>query len=113
MIPLTNEFNVAFRAFDIHVPELGIRDIQFLPSPGQTIRFVILYEHHGKKHLKLYALDASNKQIIDQSPLLSNVSLPDSTCAIIPSGGFRTISHAAPLQSHVIVCASAQLQLVQ
>ena len=76
---------MAFRAFDIHVPELGIRDIQFLPSPGQMIRFIVLYEHHSKKHLKLYALDASNKQIIDHSPLLSSLTLPDSTSTIIPS----------------------------
>ena len=82
---MTNEFNIAFRAFDIHIPELGIRDIQFLPSPDQTIRFAILYEYHGQKHLKVYLLDVSNKQVTDYSPALASMAIPDTSSAIIPS----------------------------
>ena len=82
---MTNEFNIAFRAFDIHIPELGIRDIQFLPSSGQIIRFAILYEYRGQKHLKVYQLDVSNKQVTDSSPALTSVAMPDTSSTIVPS----------------------------
>ena len=72
---------MAFRAFDLYIPELGIRDIQFLPSSSNHFRFALIYEYHGQRQLKIYSLDVSNRMLKE---VCSPIDLPDTTCSIIP-----------------------------
>lgn len=75
---------MAYRAFDYSIPELGICDIGFLPSPDNVFRVAILYYMHGKKHVKVYSLDIANKTLADINPALLNVPLPESASKLIP-----------------------------
>lgn len=75
---------MAYRAFDYSIPELGICDISFLPSQNNMFRVAILYNMHGKKHVKVYSLDIANKTFADINPALLNVSLPESASKLIP-----------------------------
>lgn len=84
IVPLTNEYNVAFRAFDIYIPELGIRDIQFLPSTDRSIRFSIIYEYHGHRHIKVYCLDVANRVVKEITPSFASYNVPDTSSCVIP-----------------------------
>ena len=72
---------MAFKAFDIYIPELGIRDIQFLPTSDNSIRLALIYEYHGKRHIKVYALDVTSRSMKE---LFSSNEISDSSCCIIP-----------------------------
>lgn len=93
---------MAFHAFDIHINELGIRDLQFIPSNDRSIRFVILYKFRGRRQVRVYSLDVPNRQVIDISPRFSELSIPETSNALIPVDA-----------SSFLICSNSQLLLCE
>lgn len=94
---------MAFHAFDIHINELGICDLQFLPSNDRSIRFALLYKFRGRRKVRVYSLDVPNRQVIDISPRFADLAIPETSTALIPvdsSGSF-------------LICSNSQLLLCE
>ena len=86
----------------MHINELGIRDLQFLPSNDRSIRFAILYKFRGRLQVRVYSLDVPSRQVIDIAPRFSELSIPYTSNALIPvdsSGSFLICSN-----SQVLLC---------
>ena len=93
---------MAFHAFDIHINELGIRDLQFIPSNDRSIRFAILYKFRGRRQVRVYSLDVPNRQVIDISPRFSELAIPETSNALIPVD-----------TSSFLICSNSQLLLCE
>lgn len=48
------------------------------------IRFALIYEYHGKRHIKAYRLDLATRTIQDLQPSFHSFDISDTACSIIP-----------------------------